>query len=92
MAADARHAGALAEAVHARLPAWARQSWRWEILHLRALLDRERFAGGGLQTPVADAALLRLCEIYHCQVETDDPYHHRVRPPYRLALSRSGEC
>jgi hypothetical protein len=91
-AAAARHAFALAEAIQARLPAWARANWRWEILYLRALLDRERFAGAGLATPAADAALLRLCEIYHCQINTDDPYHHRVRPPYRLATSRQGEC
>ncbi len=67
------------------------ENWRWEILHLRAVLDRERFAGGGLETPAAEAALLRLIEIYHCQMETDDPYHHRVRPPLRRAVSRCGE-
>ena len=80
----------LAEAVNARLPDWAKRSWRWEILHLRAVLDRERFAGGGLETPAAEAALLRLIELYHCQIETDDPYHHRVRPPLRRAVSRAG--
>lgn len=81
---------ALAEAVNDRLPGWARRSWRWEILRLRAVLDRERFAGGGLETPAAEAALLRLMELYHCQLETDDPYHHRVRPPLRRAVSRAG--
>ena len=80
----------LAEAVNARLPEWAKRSWRWEILHLRAVLDRERFAGGGLETPAAEAALHRLIELYHCQIETDDPYHHRVRPPLRRAVSRAG--
>ena len=86
-----RRAAELAEAIHARLPASSQRNWRWEILYLRALLDRERFAGGGLRTPVADAALLRLCDIYHCQLETDDPYHHRVRPPWQGAVSRHGE-
>jgi len=90
-AARAREAGDLADAVAARLPAWARQGWRWLILHLRAILDRERFAGGGLQTATAQAALERLCEIYHCQIETDDPYHHRVRPPLQRAVSRKGQ-
>jgi hypothetical protein len=80
----------MAAAVNARLPEWARCNWRWEILHLRAVLDRERFAGGGLESPAAEAALLRLIEIYHCQIETDDPYHHRVRPPLRRAVDRSG--
>jgi hypothetical protein len=82
----------LAEAVDARLPDWARQNWRWEILHLRAVLDRERFAGAGLETPAAEAAMLRLIEIYHCEIETDDPYHHRVRPPLKRAISRSGNA
>lgn len=81
----------LAEAVDGRLPDWARKGWRWEILHLRAILDRERFAGGGVETPAAEAAMRRLIEIYHCQMETDDPYHHRVRPPLRQAKSRFGE-
>lgn len=87
-----RRACQLAEAVDARLPDWARKNWRWEILRLRAVLDRERFAGGGLETPAAEAAMVRLIEIYHCQMETDDPYHHRVRPPLRRAVSRNGEC
>ncbi len=82
----------LAQEVDARLPGWARHGWRWEILRLRALLDRERFAGDGLESPAAQAALLRLSEIYHCQVETDDPYHHRVRPLLRQAVSRNGQC
>ena len=81
----------LAETVDARLPEWAKKNWRWEILHLRAVLDRERFAGGGLETPVAEAAMVRLIEIYHSQIETDDPYHHRVRPPLKRAVSRQGQ-
>lgn len=81
----------LAAAVNARLPEWARRSWRWEILHLRTVLDRERFGGGSLDSPTAEAALLRLIELYHCQIETDDPYHHRVRPPLRRAVNRAGK-
>lgn len=90
-AAEAQHAHELAESVHKRLSPWAKQNWRWEILRLRALLDRKRFAGDGLETPAAEAALTRLMEIYHCQMETDDPYHHRVRPPLRWAVSRGGK-
>jgi hypothetical protein len=84
-------AASLAESVQARMPDWGRQKWRWEILHIRAILDRERFTGDGLETPAAEAAMKRLIEIYHCQMETDDPYHHRVRPPLRGAVSRAGE-
>ena len=86
-----QRASQLAEAVHAKMPDWARKNWRWEILHLRTVLDRERFAGDGLATPAAEAAMLRLIEIYHCQIETDDPYHHRVRPKLKRAVSRKGE-
>ena len=91
-ARDVQRAYRLAEAVNGRLPDWARQNWRWEILYLRALLDRKRFVHGGLETAPAEAALLRLMEIYHSQMETDDPYHHRVRPPLRRAVSRRGTC
>lgn len=81
----------LAEALHERLPEWGRRGWRWELLRLRALLDRERFAGNGPETPQAQAAMLRLAQLYHCQLETDDPYHHRVRPRLLQAVSRRGE-
>ncbi len=86
----ARRACAAAEAVEARLPDWGKRNWRWELLRLRTVLDRERFGGDGLESPAAEAALLRLMELYHCQMETDDPYHHRVRPPLRRAVSRNG--
>lgn len=83
-------AHALAESLRTLLPEWGRKSWRWEILRLRAILDRERFVGGGLATPAAERALLRLFELYHAELETDDPYHHRVRPPLKRAVSRKG--
>lgn len=86
-----RRACDLAESVHERLPEWAKKSWRWEILRLRAKLDRERFAGEGLDTTVAQTAMARLAEIYHCEIETDDPYHHRVRPRLKNAVSRKGQ-
>ncbi len=79
--ANVRKAAELAQAVEARLGEYARQNWRWEILRIRTILDRERFAGEGLKTPPAEAAMRRLIEIYHCQEEITDPYHHRVRPP-----------
>ena len=91
-AADAVRRAELADDVHRRLPAWAQRNWRWELLLLRARLDRERFARGGLTTPAADAALERLMDLYHCQRVTDDPYHHRVRPRARSAVSRGGQC
>lgn len=89
-AAAVQSAVQLAEAVEARLPHWGKENWRWEILRLRTILDRERFAGAGLESPAAEAALLRLIELYHCELETDDPYHHRVRPPLKRAVDRQG--
>jgi hypothetical protein len=88
---DVQQAYGLAESVNASLPAWARQNWRWEILYLRTVLENE-LANGGLETPKAESAMTRLIEIYHCMMETDDPYHHRVRPPLKHALTRGGEC
>lgn len=80
----------LADGIHDCLPDWGRRNWRWEIVRLRAVLDQARFVDGALDSPPAQAALLRLIEIYHCQIETDDPYHHRVRPPVRRAVNRAG--
>ncbi len=79
--ADVRKAADLAQAVEARLPEHSRKSWRWEILRIRAIMERERFAGEGWQTPAAEAAMRRLIEIYHSQHDITDSYHHRVRPP-----------
>ncbi|MCC6797183.1 MAG: hypothetical protein IT366_18850 [Candidatus Hydrogenedentes bacterium] len=89
-AGQAQRAAELAESINAKVPAWARNSWRWEILYLRTIIDRERFAGAGLDSPAAEAAMLRLVELYHCELETDDPYHHRVRPPLKRAVDRQG--
>jgi hypothetical protein len=80
----------LAKAIDGRLPDWAREGWRWQILLQRAILDQERFVTGSLETPAAETAMLRLIEIFHSQMETDDPYHHRVRPPLKRAVSRKG--
>lgn len=88
--AHVQRAAELAESVDRRLPEWGRTNWRWEILRLRTVLDRERFGGGGLESPAAEAAMLRLIEIYHCELDTRDPYHHRVRPPLKRAISRAG--
>jgi hypothetical protein len=34
--------------------------------------------------------MLRRVDLYHCQLVTDDPYHHRVRPPLQQAVNRKG--
>ncbi|GMV99651.1 MAG: hypothetical protein AMXMBFR84_07900 [Candidatus Hydrogenedentota bacterium] len=83
-------AAGLAEDIQQHLPDWGRQNWRWEILYLRAVIDRERFAGGGIDSPAAQTAMLRLVDLYHCELDTEDPYHHRVRPPLKSAIDRQG--
>ncbi len=44
-----------------------RAAWRWRVLYLRALLDREHYAHGGQRTPAATAALQELVRIYHAE-------------------------
>lgn len=43
----AEEAYATVEQVDARLPVWARQSWRWRLVYVRALLDAELKRNGG---------------------------------------------
>ncbi|MCC6446989.1 MAG: hypothetical protein IT210_26490 [Armatimonadetes bacterium] len=45
----------------------ARRAWRWRILYLRALLDREHYAIPGRRTEEARRAISELVEIYHAQ-------------------------
>jgi hypothetical protein len=53
--------------VDAKLPAYARHSWRWRILYLRALLDSELRNNDGKPTKPCEAAFRELIEIYHAQ-------------------------
>ena len=56
-----------------------RKSWRWRILFLRALIDREIFEHGGkLEGPVLKAAFNELTEIYHAQNAHSMPIHPPV--------------
>lgn len=66
----------LIQSTDKRLPERIRQSWRWRILYLRALLDRERFSSG-LDSPVSRAAFQELETIYHVSESTSPA----VRPP-----------
>ena len=73
----AREAWALAQAIDARLAPWARTSWRWRLLYLRAAIDgilQDR----GFNDPQAREELRPLCAelvaIYHA----DNTF---IRPP-----------
>lgn len=80
-----------------RLSERARKSWRWRIVYLRALLDRERYNAALLQgwplkqswanlladNPVAQSAFRELVKWYHSREQDDGrcPQHAWVRPP-----------
>jgi hypothetical protein len=60
-----------------RLAPWARGSWRWRILYLRALLDSELKINGGKPTPACQKAFRELSKIYGL-TDKADPV---IRPP-----------
>ncbi|MHB8970702.1 MAG: beta-N-acetylhexosaminidase family protein [Pirellulaceae bacterium] len=53
--------------IDAQLSPQARQSWRWRLLFVRALLDAELKINGGRPNPRCDEAFAELIEIYHAQ-------------------------
>lgn len=61
-----------------KLPPSIRDSWRWRILFLRAMIDRERFKNKGLLTDNCEQAFRELTRIYHA--ENAEPL---VAPPKR---------
>ncbi len=66
--ADAVTAYALAQKVDAKLPAKVRTSWRWRILYLRALIDKEmHLTKGRLQGELLRDAFAELTRIYHAE-------------------------
>lgn len=73
----AEEAYATVKKVDAGLPDWARKSWRWRIVYLRALLDAELKANGGAPNQRCNDAFAELMEIYHTD-KNSDPV---VRPP-----------
>jgi len=65
------------EKAEARLTPQARGAWRWRVLYLRALIDREMHRSKGeLQGETLKQAFDELTEIYHAQNALD-----AVRPP-----------
>lgn len=62
---QAEEAAALMEAADARLTADIRASWRWRILYLRALIDREMKRTRGRPSELLDGWFRELAAIYH---------------------------
>ncbi len=64
--ASAREAFALAQRIDGKLTPAARRNWRWRILYLRALIDRELFEKKGkLEGQALSKAFDELKTIYH---------------------------
>lgn len=67
----------MACAIEAKLPPQTKTSWRWRLLYLRTLIDRELEARRGKnEGPVLQAAYDELRRIYHAEQA-----HPNVRPP-----------
>lgn len=76
--ANAVEAFNLVQQAERKLTAQTLKSWRWRILYLRALIDREMFERGGkLEGEVLKSAFNELTEIYHAQNAHSMP----IRPP-----------
>lgn len=67
-----------AQRAEAVLTPQARRGWRWRILYLRALIDKElHLRDGKLEGPVLKAAFEELTSIYHAENAHSMP----IRPP-----------
>jgi len=77
---DADKAWATLNEVDALLPPWARKSWRWRVLLLRAMIDAELAANDFRITDRCELAFQELVGIYHAQNAA-----FAVSPPTREA-------
>jgi len=81
--ADARECLELLQAADAKLSAHARAAWRWRILLLRALIDSELMANGGLATPACEEAFQEICGIFSAE-----DAEFQVMPPSAAAVKK----
>jgi hypothetical protein len=73
----------LLAAADRKLSTYARNSWRWRILLLRAIIDKELVAHNGLLTAECEQATRELDRIYHAEGAPPT-----VKPPYAEWLFR----
>ncbi|MBI2193645.1 MAG: hypothetical protein HYU36_16845 [Planctomycetes bacterium] len=81
--AGAFEAHAILQQVESELPAWARQSWRWRILYLRSLIDRELVSNDFIPNDPCEEAFQELNRLYHAEKGI-----YSVSPPTRAVLER----
>ncbi len=77
----AEAAWATVQRVDKELPNWARTSWRWRIIYLRALLDAELKASGNQPNDWCNTVFAELIRIYHAENA-----HPDLRPPFPRGL------
>jgi hypothetical protein len=78
---SAERAFALVEKAEAKLTPQARKAWRWRILYLRGLIDREMLRSKGqLQGETLKQAFRELTTIYHAEEAHSMPIHPPVIP------------
>ncbi len=78
----AEEAMRLCTQIETGMPAWARQSWRWQIIRHRAFLDRELIGNGGAPTPACAAVFEKLESLYFArngETAVSPPVQGRVR-------------
>lgn len=90
---DTTTAFALAKKLDAELPAWAKNSWRWRLIYLRALIDFELSHNGNDTNDATEKAMLELVKIYNISPQTasrrvspytDEWIKHHVREEYKI--------
>lgn len=81
----AERAMTLAKKIDFSLPEWGKQSFRWRLIYLRAVVDYYRYQNVVLHEcePVV-YAMKEIAKIYYCLENykvSDDPFHLKLRPP-----------
>ena len=65
---------AIIDRINDKLTDQAKNAWRWRLLYLRALIDKEMYKNEGLKGPVLKQAFNELTEMYYAQ--NADPWVH----------------
>ena len=90
---DTTTAFALAKKLDAELPAWAKNSWRWRLIYLRALIDFELAHNNNDTNDVTEKAMLELVKIYNVSPKTasrrvspytDEWIKYHVKEEYKI--------
>ena len=54
----------LAEKLDKQLPSWAKNSWRWRLLYLRAVIDFQFALHDNETNEITEKAMIEIAEIY----------------------------